>query len=86
MRLLTQLERYKRYPREARMRNQEGVVAVRFRLDESGHVLAASIARSSGFPALDDEVLQLLRRAEPLPPPPGGEPIEIVAPIRFALR
>jgi periplasmic protein TonB len=87
--LLARLERYKRYPVVARQRHQQGVVSLRFAMDRSGRVLAAQIAESSGHDALDQEVLSMIKRAEPLPPLPPDMPqaqLELVVPIRFVLR
>ncbi|PKU24006.1 energy transducer TonB [Telmatospirillum siberiense] len=87
--LLAHLERYKRYPASARARRQEGVATVRFVMDRSGAVLSAKLERSSGSVALDEEGIDLLERAQPLPAPPvdiPGEHIELVVPVQFFLR
>lgn len=87
--LLDRLDRYKRYPRAARLRRQHGVAQLRLVIDRQGQVLAASLAASSGIALLDDEVLALARRAAPLPPPPetvAGATIELVLPVAFHLR
>jgi periplasmic protein TonB len=87
--LMRQLQRFKRYPASARSRKEEGVVLLSFSLDRSGHVLAHSIARSSGHPDLDDEVMAMIMRAEPLPAFPVSMPqdrIDLTVPIRFSLR
>ena len=87
--LLSHLERNKRYPREARMRRQEGVASLRFSIDRTGRLLAFKLERSAGHAILDDEVLALIQRAAPLPPfpPEMTEPrFEFVVPVRFALR
>jgi protein TonB len=87
--LLAQLERNKRYPREARMQHQEGVATLRFTLDRGGRLLAFKLERSSGHRVLDDEVLAMIQRAAPLPPfPPemSEAQLELVVPIRFSLR
>jgi len=87
--LLAQLERSKRYPREARMLHQEGIVSLRFTLDRAGKLLAFRLEHSSGHRALDEEVLAMIQRAAPLPPfpPEMTEPqLELVVPIRFSLR
>ncbi len=62
---------------------------MRFSLDRKGRVVSMSIARSSGYRALDDEVLALLERAQPLPPPPAevpGDPLELMGPVDFFIR
>jgi len=83
------LAREKRYPRRARIRREEGTGHLRFTLDASGHVIAQSVARSTGHASLDEEIAALLGRAAPLPPIPpevGRDTLEIVVPIRFRLR
>ena len=87
--LMRQLQRFKRYPASAQSRKEEGVVLLSFSLDRSGHVLAHSIARSSGHTDLDNEVMAMIMRAEPLPPFPESMPqprIDLTVPIRFSLR
>jgi periplasmic protein TonB len=87
--LMRQLQRFKRYPAAAQSRKEEGVVLLSFSLDRSGHVLAHSIARSSGHPDLDNEVMAMIMRADPLPALPASMPqtrIDLTVPIRFSLR
>lgn len=84
--LMAHLERRKRYPSAARARREEGTVQVRFSIDARGNVLTASVVRSSGHPALDEAVLDLMRRASPVPAPPPDAPKTITAPVRFNIR
>jgi protein TonB len=87
--LVRQLQHYKRYPIEAQSRSEEGVVLLSFSLDRTGHVLAHHIARSSGFADLDNEVMAMIKRAEPLPAFPASMPqpqLDLTVPIRFSLR
>ncbi|MFK4822240.1 energy transducer TonB [Ochrobactrum quorumnocens] len=85
-RLMAHLERRKKYPSGAKSRREEGVVYVRFRIDDTGKVLSASLARSSGWPELDNEVLSLVQRASPVPAPPPGVNKTITAPVKFSRR
>nr|WP_180166616.1 energy transducer TonB [Stenotrophomonas sp. SbOxS2]NYT99470.1 energy transducer TonB [Stenotrophomonas sp. SbOxS2] len=88
-RLLTHLEKHKRYPGSAQRRRQEDVVYLRFTMDRSGNVLQWNIWRSRGYVLLDEEVEALIKRAAPLPPPPpemGGSTIEMVVPVEFFLH
>ena len=83
------LQQNKRYPAAAEARHEQGVVTLSFTVDRDGRVLAKSIARSSGHPALDEEVLAMIQRAQPLPAfLPGMEqrPINLTQPIRFSTR
>lgn len=85
-RLMAYLERHKRYPPGARSRREQGTAHVRFDIDEHGNVLSVSLAHSSGYPEIDDEVLALVRRASPLPAPPPGARRSITAPVRFSVK
>jgi protein TonB len=52
-------------------------------------VLARSVARSSGVPELDQEVLAMIGRAQPLPSFPPAMPqarMSLTVPIRFNVR
>jgi periplasmic protein TonB len=87
--LVRQLQRFKRYPAQAQSRNEQGVVLLSFSLDRNGRVLAHSIAKSSGYAALDDEVMAMIMRAEPLPAFPPSMPqerLDLTVPIRFSIR
>jgi periplasmic protein TonB len=87
--LLRHLERHKRYPREAQRRREEGVTYVRFTMSRDGRVLAVRTERAAGIASLDQEGLDLLQRAQPLPPLPSdqpGESLELIVPIQFFLR
>jgi TonB family protein len=86
--LMQQLQRAKHYPVEAQTRTEEGVVLLKFSLDRNGHVLAHSIAQSSGYADLDNEAMGMIIRAEPLPPFPANmtqAQIDLAVPIRFSL-
>jgi protein TonB len=88
-RLLAQLNRFKQYPAAARKAHIEGVVLLHFVMDESGHVTKAEIQKSSGRPALDNEALALMARAQPLPALPADFPtrtLDAVVPIEFSLN
>jgi len=87
--LLAHLERYKRYPRIARQRRQQGIVQIRFSMDRSGNVLTSKIVQSSGFVLLDRSAIAMIIRAQPLPEPPDeivGEVLEMAVPVKFSLN
>jgi protein TonB len=87
--LVRRLQQYKRYPSEARSRGVEGLVTLNFSVNRNGRVLAHEIVKSSGHPELDEEVMSMIERAQPLPPFPPSMPEEKLAltvPIRFSLR
>jgi periplasmic protein TonB len=87
--LVAHLQRHKHYPRAAQARRQQGVAQLRFVMDRQGHVLKRALASSSGVAVLDEEVLAMIERAQPLPPIPPDLPddrMEFVVPIQFMLR
>ncbi|HWJ75882.1 MAG TPA: energy transducer TonB [Kaistia sp.] len=88
-RVLSRLERYKRYPSEAQSRGDRGVVRLAFSVDRSGGVHNARVVASSGSNVLDRETLAMIERAAPLPPPPDevrGSHIPVVVPISYSIR
>lgn len=87
--LLGHLARFKRYPDSARRRGVQGTNTVHLLIDKSGHVTSVTLSSTSGSAALDRATLQLIRRAEPLPPPPAelleeGH-VQVAAPISYSL-
>ncbi|KAF1014664.1 MAG: hypothetical protein GAK31_02151 [Stenotrophomonas maltophilia] len=87
--LLGHLEKYRRYPRIAERRRDEGVVYVRFSVDRKGNTSNVRIGRSSGRDALDQATLETVARASPVPAPPDdvpGEQVEVMVPVAFFLR
>lgn len=86
--LAAHIEGFKRYPAEARSRREQGVARVAFTIDRQGRLLRSRIAQSSGSPALDQETLAMVSRAQPLPRPPdelSGTDLTFVLPIRFSI-
>ena len=87
--LLAHLEKHKRYPRAAQLRRQQGVSHVAFTIDRQGRVLMQRLHQGSGHDSLDQETLDLLQRAQPLPPPPveiAGDRIDLLVPVQFFLK
>jgi protein TonB len=83
------LQHAKRYPSSAQANHEQGVAMLSFSVDRNGRVTARSIVRSSGHASLDQEVLAMALRAQPLPPFPPAMPQQVVhltVPIRFSLR
>jgi len=79
------MQRFKHYPASAR--GASGTAVVRFELNRSGDVIGSAVTKSSGNAALDQEALNLLRRASPFPPFPAAKPGDqdsYIAPVNFA--
>jgi protein TonB len=90
---VTARPRYKRnpeppYPLAARRRRQEGTVLLSVHVTAAGAPRAVTVARSSGFRALDDAAASAVGRWEFEPGRRDGEPIasDVEIPVRFRLR
>lgn len=69
--LMAHLTRFKTYPQDSINNKEEGVVAVRIRIDENGNVLSQNVKQGCKFAALNNAALMLLQKASPLPKPPS---------------
>lgn len=87
--LLRHLAKFKKYPEDARRRGMQGVNRLRFVVDGEGKVLSYSLAGGSGSASLDRATMEMIRRAQPLPPPPkellNNGSLEVVAPFVYSL-
>lgn len=83
-RISAHLNRFKRYPAGAGA--VTGRPVVRFSLNGSGEVTAASLVRSSGSDILDQEAVATVRRASPFPRPPNGQGASFSVPVNFTRR
>lgn len=87
--LLKRLQQYKRYPQSAQAGGEQGVVLLGFSVDRNGRVLEHRIVQSSGYADLDNEVMAMIERAQPLPAFPASmtqSKLDLTVPIRFSLR
>ncbi|WP_234905883.1 TonB family protein [Affinirhizobium pseudoryzae] len=56
---------------------------VTFRIDGSGNLSGVSLSRSSGYGDFDQYMVDLVRRASPVPPPPPGIPGKVTVPLGY---
>lgn len=84
--VVAHIRRYLRMPSSVR---RGGVAYVRFAVNSGGTVISASLARSSGDPAVDEAAVAVVRRASPVPAPPpsiAGGAINLDIPIEMRRR
>jgi periplasmic protein TonB len=62
-------ELHKRYPQH---KSKATTVKVNLVLNRRGNVVSVAVAESSGDPAFDDAAVSMIRRSDPVPPPPAG--------------
>jgi protein TonB len=85
-RLNAWLQKHQEYPRRAKLRRQEGVATLYFVIDRGGHVLDFRVEKGTGYKLLDEEVINMVKRASPMPAPPEsitGETLEYRIPVVF---
>jgi periplasmic protein TonB len=83
------IAKHKSYPKIAQMRGWQGEVLLDLKLDGSGNVQSASIKESSGHESLDNQALEMVRKASPFPAPPEalrGRSFNITVPVSFKLE
>jgi periplasmic protein TonB len=76
------------YPISAERRNLQGTVGLLLRINRSGTLVAAEVARSSGHRVLDNAAMRWVRGCSFTPPALDGGSVEAVArmPVQFILR
>ncbi len=83
-RLFAHLSRHKRYPQGVRQRQAEARVL--FTLDRAGHVVTAQVSKTAGDAAFDGAALDMMKRSDPVPPPPplvADEGLTFEIPVAF---
>lgn len=86
--LMSWLHQHKDYPPELKKEKLQGVVVIKFSINQSGEVTSASIKTGSGHASLDRAALDMLARASPVPPIPesmGRDSLTIAIPIEYSL-
>jgi protein TonB len=73
----------------AALRGWEGEVQLRVTIARKGNIVATQIVRSSGFEVLDQNAVQLVTAAGPLPRPPEhlqNREIQVIVPVHYKLE
>jgi periplasmic protein TonB len=85
-RLLEHIGMYRRYPAAARAARLQGRVVVMFVMNRDGTVRSASVEDGSGLKVLDQEALDTVMRAQPLPAIPVAlaDHLKILLPVEFS--
>jgi TonB family protein len=85
--LVAHLDKHKRYPAGRSRKSAE--IMVSFALDRMGHVVSATIVKGSGDAAFDEAALAMLKRSDPVPPPPplvADEGLNFSLPVIFRVK
>ncbi|HEV8262109.1 MAG TPA: TonB family protein, partial [Burkholderiales bacterium] len=84
-----EIKRYQKYPPVAQRRGWEGTAEVLLQIAADGKVSSIALGKSSGRSVLDEEALNMVRKASPLPQAPRnlrGRELTVTVPIVFKLQ
>ena len=87
--IITAAKRYKKYPRLAMDNNWEGQAEIRMVIAADGSIASISVKTRSGFEVLDQQALEMIRKAKPLAPIPAalrGKGFTVDVPVVFSLK
>src|SRR5262249_58179041 len=86
--LINAAKRYKRYPVQAMERGWEGRVEIRLIVDANGAIKSALVKTSSRYQVLDDQALEMVKRAfnDLAQAAPRGREFTVDVPVVFELQ
>lgn len=89
-RLLSWLERFKRYPVTARRRGQEDIILLQFTIETNGQLVSYQLTSSSRYSILNEAVEKMILQASPMPEIPeelrnGKTKFTYTVPVEFKL-
>jgi|TARA_B110000003_G_C16526741_1_gene487276 protein TonB len=79
----------KKYPRIAQMRSWQGEIILDLKIDGQGKLIKVKIKKASKFKILDNEGINMVKRASPFPKPPKeleSKVFNVLVPISFKLQ
>jgi protein TonB len=71
------IAKYMHYPRAALRECPSGTAYLRFQADRDGQLLSVVVEQSSGCAVIDNEAIETVRRAQPLPSVPAVLPARV---------
>lgn len=83
------IAKHKSYPKVAQMRGWQGDVILDLKLDSSGNIISINIKEKSDYESLDNQAIEMARKAAPYPTPPEalrGRSFNISVPVSFKLE
>ena len=87
--LIVTARRYKRYPAQAMDKGWQGKVEIRLVVGANGTIQSSLIKASSGYEILDNQALDMVKKAKPLTPIPAalrGREFTVDIPVIFDLQ
>lgn len=84
------LQKHHLYPMAARQKGLEGDAVVRIQIDRLGNIRFYELAEPTPYRLLDQAVIKMIERSDPVPPVPDDYPgeyvLEFLVPVNFKLH
>lgn len=87
--LAQEIAKHKQYPMLAKKTKQQGNVVLQVQITSLGKLIAAQVYQSSGFALLDNQAIDMLKKATPFSQPPsnlGDRDLTLLVPVSFRLN
>lgn len=89
--VMAHLNKFKKYPKNSLINEEEGKVILKVEIDKNGNVLSTKIQKPCKFTRLNNEALKIFKDASPLPKPPvdlikGKNSIILRMPIEYDIK
>ena len=87
--LAQEIARHKQYPMLAKKTRQQGSVILQVKITHLGRLITAQVQQSSGYELLDNQAMEMVKKATPFSPPPnelGDQDLTLLVPVSFRLN
>ena len=87
--LAQEISKYKQYPVLAKKTRQQGNIILKVQITSLGKLIDAQIYQSSGYELLDNQAIDMVKKATPFSQPPatlGEQNITLLVPVSFRLN
>ena len=87
--LAQEIAKFKQYPALAKQTRQQGVVILQLEMNNLGKLITAKVYQSSSYELLDNQALDMVKKASPFSQPPMDlheHDLSILVPVSFRLK
>ena len=87
--LASEIAKHKQYPILAKRTRQQGNVILQVQINSLGKLIAAQVYQSSGYELLDNQAMEMVKKATPFSHPPsalGERDLTLLVPVSFRLN
>ena len=87
--LSQEIAKFKQYPPASKQSRQQGIVVLQLQINSLGKLIAANVYQSSGYEPLDNQALEMVKKATPFSQPPielREHDLSVLVPVSFRLN